>query len=58
MKLYDIVTSIVIQNEITESDLVKTIEFLTQDNVLRSPKAFKKVAKMIQEQLDYDDYGA
>lgn len=55
MKLHDIVRSIVIENEITDDEIIKTIEFLTQDNILCSPKSFKKIVDRLNREMEYEN---
>ena len=55
MKLRDVVRALVIENNVKDSEIVDTIEFLVQTNILRSPKAFNKLVRKLNNAMEYEN---
>jgi hypothetical protein len=54
LQLHDVVETLVVNNEITDKEIIETIKFLIQDNICRSPKTFKKIVKIINEEMEFE----
>lgn len=56
MKLYDVVRSLIETNGIyiSNKDIEETIMFLLQDDVLDDSRVIVRIAKHVNEQVEYD----
>ena len=55
LQLQDIVKTLVINNDITDKEIVETVKFLMQDNICHNPKTFRKIVKILNEDMEYED---
>jgi len=55
MGLLSVVSAIVCEHDVSDKEIAETVLFLMQDNILRSPKVFKRVVDELKQDLDAEE---